>query len=355
MTANTQWMNRPADERFEKLADLKASVEARRRISRSTDVTISDVHAENRNGMLIINSEIAPSAPSHWAFGQMSRIVGAPAGYLRNLPLDLAVQNLNHGFSRHAADLSDKPEFKMMTLRNDEGDINGLQAVTSKTYGRIWDADVVKGVEKIVEASNGKFFNPKDWSGKPSGLYASDRDVFIFMIDGGSMVDGGSDRDQMHRGFITWNSEVGCSSFGLMTFLFRVVCGNHIIWDAQNLNKLIIRHTSGGPDRFAREAGPALLDYVNQSTKPIEDAIRRAKSITMPKDEEDILKAYQPKGFTRGEVRDAVKFARAEEGKCTNLWELVQGFTASARAIEWMDERINLERRAGDLLKVVNN
>lgn len=350
MTASTQWMNRPEDERFQTLAELQTAVEARRIISRAEDVVIADIKAENQGGALVLNSRIHPSTPSHWSFGQMSRLIGAPAGYLRGLPLDLTVKCINHGLSNAARD-----EMKFMTLRNDEGDVDALHAVTSKTYGRIWDADVVKGVQQIVDRSGGKFFNPKDWSGKPSGLYASDRDIFVFMIDGGSMVDGGGERDQMHRGFITWNSEVGSASFGLMTFLFRVVCGNHIIWDAQNVNKLIIRHTSGGPDRFAQQAAPQLLDYVNASVKPIEDAIKRAKLARVPKDEDDVIKAYLPKGFTRGEIRDAVKFAKAEEGKCSNVWELVQGFTASARAIAWIDERINLEKKAGALLHAFNN
>jgi hypothetical protein len=349
MTANTQWMKRPDDERFQTLGELKAAVEARRKISRAEDVVITDIRAENQSGELVLNSRIHPSTPSHWSFGQMSRLIGAPAGYLRGLPLDLTVKCINHGLEKTA-----REEMKFMTLRNDADHVDALHAVTSKTYGRIWDADVVKGVQQIVERTDGKFFNPKDWSGKPSGLYASDRDIFVFMIDGGSMVDGGSERDQMHRGFITWNSEVGSASFGLMTFLFRVVCGNHIIWDAQNVNKLIIRHTSGGPERFAQQAAPALLDYVNQSTKPIEEAIRRAKMAGLPGDEDYTIKTYVGRGFTRGEVRDAIKFAKAEEGSCSNIWELVQGFTASARSIAYIDERINLEKRAGDLLKQFN-
>jgi hypothetical protein len=45
MTANTQWMNRPEDERFQTLGELKAAVEARRKISRAEDVVITDIKA----------------------------------------------------------------------------------------------------------------------------------------------------------------------------------------------------------------------------------------------------------------------------------------------------------------------
>lgn len=343
-------MTRPADQRFENLNALKLAVNNRRVISRAEDVELDKVRVEidGDTGKLVVNSRIQPSQPSHWSFGQLARSIGAPAGYLRTLPTDLTRNALNYGLEN-----SVKDELKFMTLRDETGSgINTLQAVTSRTYGRIWDADVVRAVEQIGEHTGGRFFNPKDWSGKPSGLYASDHDVFIFMIDGGSMVDGGGQRDQLNRGFIVWNSEVGARAFGLMTFLFRVVCGNHIIWDAQNTTKLIIRHTSGGPDRFAREAAPALLEYSNMSVKPIEDAITRAKAITLGA-EPEVLSKFTQSGFTRGEVKDAITFAKAEEGKCENLWELVQGFTASARSLEWMDARLDLEKRAGALLKNV--
>lgn len=49
-------------------------------------------------------------------------------------------------------------------------------------------------------------------------------------------------------------------------------------------------------------------------------------------------------------LRDAVQFARAEEGRCESLWDLVNGFTASARSIEYADARIELESRAGKLM-----
>lgn len=49
-------------------------------------------------------------------------------------------------------------------------------------------------------------------------------------------------------------------------------------------------------------------------------------------------------------LRDAVQFARAEEGRCETLWDLINGFTASARSIEYADARIELETRAGKLM-----
>lgn len=369
-TANREWMTRPADQRFETLSAMMASVGARRTRSRAVNVELDDlrVHPADDGTGLVINSGITPASPSHWAFGQLAGIVKAPANYLRGLPAELAARCLNASIDSGRAD---RDELKVMTIQPEEDGLNTVQAVTSRTYGRIWDADVVNAVERIVDRSGGRFFNPKDWSGKPSGLYASDHDVFAFMIDGGSIVDGGGDRDQLNRGFIVWNSETGARTFGLMTFLFRVVCGNHLIWDAQDVTKTIVRHCSGAPSRFDREVMPALDAYTNASVRPVEDAIRRAKAtklidlVNLPGQtvasergrlSDDWQKVFaKNRGFTRPEVRDAINFALAEEGRCETLWDLINGFTASARAIEYIDARVDLETRVGKLMALANN
>lgn len=369
-TANREWMTRPADQRFETLDSLRASVNARRTRSRAVNVELDDlrVHPSDDGSGLVINSGIVPASPSHWAFGQLAGIVKAPANYLRGLPAELAARCLNASIDSGRAD---RDELKVMTIQPEEDGLNTLQAVTSRSYGRIWDADVVEAVGRIVERSEGRFYNPKDWSGKPSGLYASDHDVFAFMIDGGSIVDGGGDRDQLNRGFIVWNSETGARTFGLMTFLFRVVCGNHLIWDAQDVSKTIVRHCSGAPSRFDRDVMPALQAYTTASVRPVEDAITRAKAIrliglvNLPGQTveaegirlgDDWQKGFaKARGFTRPEVRDAITFAKAEEGRCETLWDLINGFTASARAIEYVDARVDLESRVGKLMALANN
>jgi hypothetical protein len=368
LDANKQWMSRPADQRFQTLDDLRDALSARRNASRAVNMDLEEIRSKpTDDGQgIVINSGLTPARPSHWSFGQLARLVSAPAEYLRRMPVELACRCLNESIDQTN---EDRGEMKLMTIRDEEGGLDTLQAVTSTTYGRIWDADVASAVSRIVDRSGGRFFNPKDWSGKPSGLYASDHDVFIFMVDGGSIVDGGGERDQMNRGFITWNSETGAKTFGLMTFLFRVVCGNHMIWDATDITKMIVRHTSGGPTRFDREAMPVLLNYVNASARPVEDAIRKAKEIrllglvnlpglTVSRDplNHDWQKVFaKAHGFTVGEVSDAIKFAKAEEGTCGSLWDIINGFTASARSIEFIDARIDLEKRASKLMDLAKN
>jgi hypothetical protein len=217
----------------------------------------------------------------------------------------------------------------------------------------------------LWSGTGGKFYNPKAYDReniggpvKGSGLYASDRDVFMFMIDGGSLLDVGP-RAQLNRGFFMWNSETGARSFGLMTFLFNVCCGNHIVWGAQDITKYVIRHTEGGPARFDGEAAPKLLEYCNRSASADMEAIKRAQDrllvdagqkVTV----ETVLDfASKAAKFTRPEISSAIDFAKSEEGDCRTVWHLVQGLTAYARGFDYVDSRIDLETRAGKILNLV--
>ncbi len=363
MQAHAQWASRPVDQRFETLADLSAAVVSRRNRSRSMNVNLPDlrIQPDDRfDNAINVNGVAHRAHPSHWAFGQLAVALKAPANYLRSLPAELASKNLMHGLS-----VAPNESFKLMTVDPlDSDDLPTLQAVTSPSYGRIWDADCVGAVGRIVERTNGRFHNPlayvnggNGFAGitgekKPSGLYASDHDMFAFMIDGGSLLEAGP-RAQLNRGFIVWNSEVGDKTFGLLTFLFNVCCGNHIIYGAQNVKQIIIRHTKGGPARFDRDATPALLDYVNASADTELTTIKRAQAYMLPRKEDDFSKLIAPFKFTKTEVKNAIECAEREEGQCASLWDLVQGFTAYARGFDFIDARMDLEEKAGAMLKIV--
>jgi len=353
--ASVQWATRPQDERFQTLAQLREAVQCRRLRSRSMDVDVKNVKVGlNPDGLLTVNGTITPSEPTHWSFAQLAQQAKAPAGYLRSLPKPLVVDCLNHGIT-----MASNASVKFMTVERENG-INTLQAVTSPTYGRIWDADVVDAVQRIVDNSGGRFSNPLAYAKggceiERAGLYASDRDVFIFMIDGGSRLEV-NDRAKLHRGFITWNSETGSKTFGLMTFLFNEVCGNHIIWGARDVNKLLIRHTSNGPWRFDADAIPALNAYCEAGDFAEIAVIKRAsENILLPNGTRDELSEWLNRQgkFTKSEVTGCYDFAKAEEGDCKTLWHVVQGLTAYARGYDYVDARVDLEKRAGKLLELI--
>jgi hypothetical protein len=50
-----------------------------------------------------------PIAPTHWSFGQLASLVGAPAAYLRQIPVPLAAINLQYGVTSHRAEVVKTP------------------------------------------------------------------------------------------------------------------------------------------------------------------------------------------------------------------------------------------------------
>lgn len=359
MDAFNQWSSRPADERFETLERLHEVTSSRRLRSRGVEVATDKIHAVYEAGSgLRINGGIESSAPSHWSFGQLCGWIGAPAAFMRDKLSDapeLLTGNLNHCVQR--AEVKDALKWLLVEPENDGPAI--LQAVTSPTYGRIWDADCVAAVQRIRDGSGGKWHNPPAWApghfgdvskARPGGLYASDRDVYMFMIDGGSFLEGG-DGKALNRGFIVTNSEVGKSTFTLTTFLHRGVCGNNIIWGARDVTQLAIRHSKNGPARFDSEALPALRAYAEREAAADEAALKKAFNFALPAERKDLLALVSKAAkFSGKELDSAVLVAKTEEGKCENLWELVQGFTTYARTFEFVDARVDLETRAGKLI-----
>lgn len=350
--AQRQYYSRPSDQKFSSVDDLLASVEGRRKRSIEFDGDISDVTAHQATGggiELVAKGQFMN--PTHYAFGQTCNLIGAPAAYLRKLSSqgkeDMVVGLLNHGIQKRERD-----GFKFLAVDAPDGDSTELYATTSPSYGRIYDNDVVGMTKQVIDAQDGKFFSPWGWGKKHRALFGSQQDVFMYFIDGGSIVDGGGERDQLHRGIYVWNSEVGAATFGIATFLFRETCGNFLVWGAQNIKILNIRHTSGGPAKFVAEAAPALKEFANTSVRQLEAGVRAAKAYGLPTDEDEIVKFGVKHGFNRAETKRAIAAANTEEGQCASLWDLVNGFTATARMMVHADAKDSMEVRAGKLMKL---
>lgn len=342
--AHREWASRPDDQRFESLAKLKASVENRTRESWEAPPLPLERMRWSAVGddLKLVTPKSELLTPTNWSFGQMARSAKAPASYLRSLPATIAADALNFSTSEVEEDTQIRPYIRTDALSS------FLRAACSPSYGRVYDLDLILAIERVLDAAP-QFFNPKDWSGKPSGLYASDRDVFMFFIDGGSIVDAG-ERAQLNRGFFAWNSEVGRTTIGISTFLFNIVCGNHFIWSPQDVTTIRIRHSLNAPGRVAEELLPALHAHSAASVRPIEAAVKAAQKYLLPAEEKAWTEFFTERGFTGGEIKRAATLADAEEGDHRTLWQMAQGFTASARSIPHLDTRIDLETRAGKLL-----
>jgi len=115
---SSEWFSRPDDERYLSLDDLFASVKGRAERSRTRTVESAairvEAHRDNPEKLgLVLPGADEPIAPTHWSFGQLSSLVGAPAAYLRQLPAPLAGINLQYGLTNHRAE-----QIKTMEVAN---------------------------------------------------------------------------------------------------------------------------------------------------------------------------------------------------------------------------------------------
>lgn len=118
---------------------------------------------------------------------------------------------------------------------------------------------------------------------------------------------------------------------------------------------MLIRHSKNAPDRFAQEAGPGLLEYSNSSTGGILQGILNAKTAVVARQDDDRKEFLTKRGFTMKQADNIIDAViREEDKKPESVWDFVQGITAVARDIKYTDERLAMERLAGNLMKEAN-
>lgn len=385
MAAHSQWANRPADERFWTLGDMMQATElarlnastARKPLSELDIVTArpyegnDDVEVALRNRTAGKNVRI-----SHYAFAQLCGIAGAPAAYLRTLPPEVAAPALSTGLARRA--LHDDSVKDLLFQRN--GGIT-LRAALSSRYDRVWDADVCemlvrmgdygwrvpaglepwggqyKGPTRIATAEDilpGQINIRPGMTIAPSGLYASDHDMFAFLVAPDRVVEDGTGGALM-RGIFVRNSEVGDASLSVTFFLMQAVCGNHIVWNATGVHEIRLAHI--GRDtlgRASRRFAMQLRDYANAADSEA-GVIRAARTKVLGAKKEDCLEAIfkYAKGhslpLTRERIASALVVAEEHEswyGNPRTLWAAVAGLTHDSQNSRYADDRNAVDRSA---------
>ena len=364
---SSEWFSRPDDERYLSLTELHAAVRGRaeRATARTVETKALRVEASRDDAerlMLVVPGRAEPIAPTHWSYGQLCSLVGAPASYMRQLPAPLAGINLQHGLQSHRAEL-------VKTLEADDGRIE-LRAVTGPDYGRIWDHELVEAVMRIAGNGTGdtrwKVPGLLDWSTMTynpfvevtkdtTTLYASDRDVFLFLVDDAHPIEAGrlpnGDPDLYFRGFYCWNSEVGSKTLGIASFYLRAVCMNRNIWGAEGFEEISIRHSKFAGHRFAHQAAPALTRFADSSPMSFMAGIRAAREAIVARKDDDRETFLRKRGFSKPETEKIIATVLAEEGRPPeSVFDFVQGITALARTKPHQDARLELEAKAAKLL-----
>lgn len=373
-TVSNQWANRPEDQRFTSLSALRSQVALWADESNVHEVMPSSIRAmydNERPEYLGIEIDGCEVDPSHWAFNQIAGVAGAPSSYLRNLPGPLAAVNLNYGLA-----VAEKKKTAAYIRTPGDGGPALLRGITSTKYGRIYDRDVVDAVMKVAGdgvgdtrwkvpgtiewgSRYGISYNPEvDITKDNTTLYASDRDVFLFLVDDMNPIEVGKlangEPDLMFRGFYVWNSEVGSKTFGFASMYLRGVCQNRNLWGVENFNEIVFKHTSGAPKHFLEQASPALFEYANSSTTRLISGVKAAKQAVVAKDDEERVDFLARYGFTEKSSKRVIDTCLLEEGtKPESVWDFAQGVTALARREALQEARLKMEQIAGRMLDKV--
>lgn len=366
-TAHREYCSRPADERFTSTAaylesarhDKAYSVE-RTYNTRDLIVTPYDVDAPaalasvatTGRQSLRLQSPKGSAEFTHWSFGQLCRMIGAPASYLRELPPAIAADAINWGM--HDA-LGHATDAKILVKANGTAPI--VRACTSETYGRVWDVDLA---EPLIEHLP-NFSLPPSWDKNPdgtpiaTGAFRGDRDSFLILVDGGSIVNdpsagaGGS----MNRGVMIRNSETGAASIWIDLIWFRTVCGNLMITGGMYDLRFRRRHVGDHARRDAlRTVYDAAHRWTDRPASTDEAIVRGLIANEIAHTKEAVIDELRKLKMTQADAIAAYDRAeQTEKASPRSYWGIANGITRISQDSGFQDQRFELDQIAAAVLQ----
>lgn len=368
-TAANQYANRPADERYPSVDALIAAALDRQNHSREVDYNLKDLSVVPEGQSLRLQSPKGQASFTHWAFGQFSRLVGAPAAYLRSLPSDIAAQALNYGIKSSPAGTT----AKILAQLPNGNPTPTIRACTTDSYARVWSAPMYDAIKSSIMDRSDKWSLPPTWSGEPAGAYMSDRDDFLIITHGGSIVTDpslsnspilgtthgssgtgtGGQYDGMYRGLMIRNSEVGAAAISIQQIYFRYICGNHMLWGAVIGNSFKRRHIGTALRETVREIGRIAYDWTNASAARDEAIIASLIKNQLASSKEAIIDELHKMGATKSDAEKAYDLAEQRE-HCSprSFWGIAQGLTrlSQEQSHGYQDDRLMLDLLAAKVL-----
>lgn len=383
MRAHREWANRPADERFWSVQDLilhQRRIESRSR-ALLVDYNNVEVIDQGEDLALIIPGASSAATFSNWSFSQFARKAGAPADYLSKLPARLARECLNEGLARRGDDTG------MFLVSEDDGAVT-LRASLSEEFGAVKSSELALRAQELIDrgwsipparpCGNGdprvRIATEDDVSRyasrsvlsikvgdaiSPAGVYASDRDMFLIMNDESRPVHNPADPTRpLFRGLMLWNSDVGARSFGMTAFLYDVICGNHIVWGAQNVIEFRTYHRGSDAERRAfQRLAVVAMEYSASSASELETAIAGSQQRLIASNVEEIPDLIMAKKqlapvLSKRIIRDAVEVAATSGryGDPRSPWGVAQGLTELSQKLPNTNDRHEIDRAAGKIL-----
>ena len=360
MTASREYASRPKDERFESVHALVQNAAHDKQLSAERAYNLKDLrvvpvqaelgvsHDPTYGQSLRLESPQGTAKFTHWSFGQTCRMLGAPASYLRELPPSIAADALNFGLQ----DSAHGTTANLLVKANGGEPI--VRACTSDSYGRCWDSDLYGSVANLLTDRDPSWSLPPVWGGGVAGAYRGDRDSFLIVTNGGSIVNDPSAGNDgtMYRGLMIRNSEVGASSVVIETILYRYICGNHMLWGALYDSRFKRRHVGSHVTRdVVREIGRIALQWAQASPARDNAIIRTLIDREIAHTKEAVIDELRKMGATKDQAESAYMLCeQTERVSPRSFWGAAQGLTRLSQQAGYQDERYDLDRLAAVIM-----
>ena len=362
-TVSHQWSSRPDDERYTSLTDLHehcATIRANSvsKVLANRDLTAVAVDGDHK-GLHIVGRAGQPVAATNWSFNQLAQLAKAPSGYLQSLPSPLTADLINYGL-HHARD---PEEMGVLLTQSLDNDIPSLRAATGANYGRVWNSDITRRlVDRFGTGIDSDFKIPAEFGVRQpitkdnTTLYASDRDFFVFLADEENRIELPNRRDgrtgSLARGFYISNSETGAGTLTFGCMLFDFACMNRNLWGVNDFQEIRIRHTKSAPHKLTETLLPTLNAFARENRDQL-TTMQIMLEAAQQKKIDDVDAFLRARKFSGVQVNAIKTVAMAEEGRpIESLFDASAAVTAYARGITHQNQRVELERIGGSILKM---
>lgn len=360
--AHNQWKNRPKDEAFHSIRELYDATREYSATSVEKLVPMSTLRTEAvDDDVVLVGRGNVPANLTYKAFGQFCQRIKAPASYLRTLPPTLAVQNLNHGLKK----IDDSTTANLLFHKN--GGVI-VRAATSDSYVRIWHSEIALRALRLIEDHGwqqpttfkraGGANVAEAWGGAgevvPSYFGQGAPELFIFLSKDNAVIEAPGGR-MLQRGVIFSNSETGDASLQRLTFLFDFVCGNHIIWGAENVKKVKARHVGSIRERGLQQFEVGLTAYADGAASIDEAKIRKAASFIIEDTKEKLIdRLFRLDIASKVVLTGAYNAAEMQPayGDPRSAWGIVNGLTEVSQKTDYIEQRAKIDEAASKVLQI---
>lgn len=379
--ASNQWATRPADERFWTLQEMRDQCYQYYEKRTEQQMMLHDLKfVADTKGELYAQTKNSTMSMTNWGFKQLCGDLGAPATYLASVPTLHASNLLNY----HVSTRADKNPVTIIGLKN-----NGhekFRFYNTPTYSRIWNYQIcdqllevthhdkgwrvpparpmnMDGPTKVATKQdvlkskmNGLSIEVGDHIG-PAGLYASDHDMFAFLVNEEHRISDGTSAG-LARGVFISNFEVPGYAFKVWRFMYRYVCGNHIVWGAENVATFRIIHVNVSFQMAWEAMQKELQGWLDRSAKDDTEKIKKLQAYKLGDDLDEVCdRIYSFRfGITRKQLEQAYVRVDTEtnevDGDPRTPWGMVNGLTRISQESPYADERTRLETAVGRLMMV---